>query len=107
ARDLHHLALNRYLQKQEPEGIAWSLERLAVVEARYGNAQQAARLLGAASVARRELDIPRARWDQADWDGAVATTRAALGEDAYAAACSEGCAMTLEQATDLAREQGD
>ncbi len=80
------------------EGIAWSLERLGVVEARYGDAQRAARLLGAASVAREGLGIPLSHGDQADWDQAVAAVHATLRETMFASFWAEGRTLSLEQA---------
>jgi tetratricopeptide (TPR) repeat protein len=52
AQALHREALAFYQQPEWAEGIVWSLERIAVAEAAHGEARQAARLLGAASVAR-------------------------------------------------------
>jgi len=78
ARTLHREALADY--GDNSEGIAWSLERFGVVEVFYGEPTSAARILGAAAAARRQVGRPRAPWDQADWDRAVASLRAALGE---------------------------
>jgi tetratricopeptide (TPR) repeat protein len=102
AAPLHREALAIYRDTNSAEGIAWSLERLAVVEAQRGDAGRAAQLLGAASAARDALGIPRARWDQADWDQAAATARAALGPEAFAAAWAEGEAVPLEQVVEAA-----
>ena len=61
--------------------IAWSLERLAVVEALYGQTRKAARLLGA-----------------------VAAVRAALGKAETARLITGGRALTLDEAIELADE---
>src|SRR5262249_42473774 len=98
ARVLHRTALERYRSLDNLEGVVWSLERLAVVEATDGDAQEAARLLGAASVGREGLGKPLDRWDQEDWDAALASARAALGEAAFASLWAEGRALTLDQA---------
>jgi hypothetical protein len=67
----------------------------------YGEARQAALLLGAASVMREGLGIPLARWDQADWDQAVANVRAAMGQ-AFDAAWEAGRLLTLNQTVEAA-----
>jgi hypothetical protein len=88
--------LDIYQRNQSMEGIAWSLERLAVVKAADGDAQKAARLLGAASVVREGLGKPLDRWDQEDWDRAGAAARATLGEEAFERLWAEGHTFTLE-----------
>jgi len=67
-----------------------------------GDAQVAARLLGAASAAREALGIPRARWDQADWDRATAAAYAALGESLLARTFETGRALPRQQAIEEA-----
>src|SRR5262249_35220463 len=64
ARALHREALAIYQQSENTEGIAWSLERLAVVEAADRNPELAARLLGAATRARERIGKPMDPWDQ-------------------------------------------
>ena len=78
AQALHREALAIYQSRRHGEGMTWSLERLGLAEARLGDAVRAARMLGAAGAAREGLGIPMARWDQADWDQAVAALRAGL-----------------------------
>src|SRR5438093_13270357 len=98
ARQLHREALRIYADNKNEEGITWTLERIAVLEAVYGEAQMAARLLGTAAAAREALGIPRARWDQADWDRATATARAALGESKFAHTFETGRVLPREKA---------
>jgi tetratricopeptide (TPR) repeat protein len=98
ARELHQETLAFYQSRQQTEGIVWSLERLAVVEAAHGDAQKAARLLGAASLAREGLGIPMGRWDQEDGDHAVVSVCATLGEAEFERLWAEGRTFTLEQA---------
>jgi tetratricopeptide (TPR) repeat protein len=102
ARQLHQQALRFYAESQDEEGITWTLERLAVLEAMYGDAPTAARLLGAASAAREALGIPRSRWDQVDWDRAAATARAALGESLFARTFETGRALSRQRAIEQA-----
>jgi hypothetical protein len=55
-------------------------------------------LLGAATTVRETLGAPLPASERAEYEQAVAPTRAALGEAAWAAAFAEGQALTLEQA---------
>ena len=64
--------------------------------------ERAARLFGAASQLRDMLGLRPVPPDQEYHDQHTATTRARLGESAFAAAWAEGRAMTLEQAIDYA-----
>jgi predicted ATPase/class 3 adenylate cyclase len=76
------------------------LDACAIVRATQGDAEGAARLLGAAAAARERIgmrqpmDIPAAE----DIEEAAALTRAALGAEAWAAAFAAGQDLTLEQA---------
>jgi TPP-dependent trihydroxycyclohexane-1,2-dione (THcHDO) dehydratase len=63
-----------------------------------GHGVRAARLLGAAMAQREALEAPQPANEQADVAQAVATARAALGEEAWAAAFAAGRALTLEEA---------
>jgi predicted ATPase/class 3 adenylate cyclase len=94
------LALCQELRNQR--GIAWCLGTLAGVAGAEGRAEQAARLLGA--VAGRLAVIGGALLPgfHQNLERRVATARAALGEDDFAAAWEAGRAMTLEQAVALA-----
>ncbi|MBF6592054.1 MAG: hypothetical protein IVW57_16215 [Ktedonobacterales bacterium] len=63
-----------------------------------GRGARAARLLGTAAVLREELGTPQPAGERADVDRAVAAARAALGEEAWAAAFAAGQALTRERA---------
>ncbi len=102
------------------QGIAESLEVLASltfdsnndVAAPLGTAtaaintesrvQRAARIWGAAQALREEIGAPQSPGEQAEQEGRIATARETLGEDAFAAAWTEGRAMTTEQAVEYA-----
>jgi len=71
-----------------------SFARLAIVESDVG---RAARLLGAAAAQRRQLGLPMTPLNEDWYEESIATIRAALGEQDYAAAWSIGAAMALEQ----------
>ena len=72
---------------------------LACVAQQY---ERAARLFGAANQLREALGLRPNPSDQECHDHYTATTRARLGEAAFAAALAGGQAMTLEQAIEYA-----
>jgi tetratricopeptide (TPR) repeat protein len=74
------------------------LEGLARVAAMQGRPERAARLLGASAALRDEMGAPLAPTSRADHDHATNAARAALGQDAFAAAWAVGHAMSLEEA---------
>ena len=74
------------------------LEGLAGIANAYGHHERASRLFGATEALRELIGHARSPVDQADYDRRVATTRAELGEEAFAAALFEGRRMALEQA---------
>ncbi|MGO8948870.1 MAG: ATP-binding protein [Ktedonobacterales bacterium] len=82
----------------DPRRCAEDLEELASTAGIAGQGQRAARLLGAALAVRETLGTPKSAPEQADVDKAVAAARAALGEEAWAAAFAEGHALALEEA---------
>jgi predicted ATPase/DNA-binding SARP family transcriptional activator len=102
AKQLYREALPLYVKALNEEGIVWALERLGIVEARQGDVRKAARLLGAASRLREGRDIPLASFNKQDWDSALATLRATLGETAFAEAFEAGRALSCEQAVEQA-----
>jgi hypothetical protein len=79
---------------ETPAAPASSLPRIAA----------AAMLFGAAEAIRDALGTPLPPVDRADHDRCLAAVRAALGEEAFAAASAEGRAMELEQAVAYALE---
>jgi hypothetical protein len=79
------------------------VEALGRVVAAQGHLERAARLYGAVTALRETLHTPlRPIW-RAEMDRAVTAARAALGEEAFAAAWAQGRAMTLEEAVREAR----
>jgi predicted ATPase/DNA-binding XRE family transcriptional regulator len=74
------------------------LNGLARVAAAQGQPEKAARLCGASAAVREELGTPLSPFVRADHDHAANAARAALGEDAFAAAWAVGQAMSLEEA---------
>ena len=75
------------------------IEAVGIVAAAVGQAERAARLLGAAEAQRDRLGLRyRVREDQVALEHAVAATRAALGEPAFATAWAAGRSLTPAQA---------
>ncbi len=74
-----------------------------------GQPESAARLLGAAEAVRQAIGARLPPVERADYEATVQATRAALGDEAFAAARAAGLALTLEQvvAEALADEAGD
>ncbi|HWQ11215.1 MAG TPA: tetratricopeptide repeat protein [Roseiflexaceae bacterium] len=96
------LALARELGYQQ--GFSWGLGEAAALASFQGQAEQAARLLGAAETLREASNIPIWPDDRARYEQIVAAVRAALGDEDFAAAWSAGAALTLEQAVAEALE---
>jgi predicted ATPase/DNA-binding XRE family transcriptional regulator len=113
------LTLSRAAQRAD---LVMILERLAYVVARQatrhlseGGLERAARLFGAAAALRGSLTDAGSRGsslgpatvsrdEYEEYERQVAATRAALGEEAFAAAWAEGQAMTQERAIAYALE---
>jgi len=74
------------------------LEGLAAAVAAQGSHAWAARLWGAAEALREAIGAPLPPVERAPYHRAVASTRAQLGEQAFAAAWAEGRTMSPEQA---------
>jgi AMMECR1 domain-containing protein len=66
---------------------------------------RAARLLGAAEALRGAIGLFRTPRDEEANARLIATVRAALGEERFAASWEEGRAMSLEQAIEYALEE--
>jgi predicted ATPase/DNA-binding CsgD family transcriptional regulator len=77
--------------------IAACLDGLAEVAVAQGQTEWAAHLLGAAALLREALGVSPPPYNLANYERTVATTRAQLGEERFAAAWAEGREMTLEQ----------
>jgi predicted ATPase/DNA-binding SARP family transcriptional activator len=71
---------------------------------RQENSALAVRLLGATAALREAIGEALHTVERAEYEGSLAAARTALGEEAFAAAWSEGQAMTLEQAIAYALE---
>src|SRR5205807_9482260 len=78
--------------------IARDVEGLAAVAVAQAQCERAARLFGAAEGLREAMGAPLPPADRAEHDRSVAAVRAALVEEAFAAAWAAGRAMPLEEA---------
>jgi predicted ATPase/DNA-binding SARP family transcriptional activator len=85
--------------------IVTDLEALAAIAVEQAEPTRAARLFGAAESFREAFRYPLPPPERAEHDRSVAAARAALGEEAFAAAWAEGRAMTLEAAIRYALEE--
>jgi hypothetical protein len=82
--------------------VAATLDGLAEVARAEKDLGRAARLLGAGDAIRRRSPRPTADHISVSLEPDPAEVRSAMGEDAFAAAWSDGQAMTLDQAIDCA-----
>ena len=79
-------------------GIAESLEGLAAIAVDLGEAERAARLLGAAERMRETIHVPVREADRPEHDRAIEAVRASLDEAALLTAWGQGRAMGVEEA---------
>jgi non-specific serine/threonine protein kinase len=77
--------------------VAYALERLAHMMAEGGQTQLGVQYFAAASALRAQMGTPVRPADRPAIEHALATARAALGTDAYAAVWAEAQALPLEQ----------
>jgi hypothetical protein len=82
----------------DPVVTVWALERFAELAVPKRAPKRAATIWGAAARLREKIGIPIPLNEEADSTRAVATTRVALGDDAFDKAWNEGRAMTLDYA---------
>ncbi len=85
------------------QGIATCLNGLAGVAAQSGDTKRAALLFGAAESLLERIGVSSPLPERVERDRNVATSRAALGEQAFSTAFEEGKLMGLERAIGLAR----
>jgi predicted ATPase/DNA-binding CsgD family transcriptional regulator len=90
-------ALTTFRELGEKWFSAVCLERLAEVAVAQGQPEWAAHVLGAAALLREALGVSPPPYYLAKYERTVATTRAQLGEERFAAAWAEGRETTLEQ----------
>jgi predicted ATPase/DNA-binding SARP family transcriptional activator len=96
--------LRLFQRREYSRGMTLCLAALAGVASAIGQAEQAARLLGAATAALEASNapLPLGPADQAAYDRYLAATKAQLEPGAFAAAWEAGRGMALAQAIDCA-----
>jgi predicted ATPase/DNA-binding SARP family transcriptional activator len=97
AERCHRQALLAAREHGAPLPIALCLEGLAGVAAAAGDAEQAARLLGAATEIRERISVPLLEPERAEVERAAAMARDALGGEAFARAHQQGRTLDLNQ----------
>jgi predicted ATPase len=107
ARALLEESLTLRQELGDKEGIASCLEGLAEGVRVQGDPGRAVRLFGAAQALRLAIGAPLPPVERAAYEQAVASVRAQLGEDAFAAAWQEGRATELSQIIEQALKTGD
>jgi len=95
---LHHEALAVRVEAGLRTFYVDSLEALAALAARRNSPAESVRLVAACEAARERVGYPRPAIDQADHDTVLATLRAALTDEEWATAWSEGSALDLDGA---------
>lgn len=102
---LHKKSLALRRESGNKLGVVESLESLAAIPNRSGDSVRAARLLGAAAALREAIGAPLPPCERISYEGHVADARTALDEGTFAAAWTQGRAMTLDQAVAHASQQ--
>ena len=105
ARKLQEESLTLRYELVNKRGIAFSLEMFATFASVQEQSVRATILWAAATTLREEVGAPLPFGDRPDHDRQVRQVHAKLGEETFAAAWSEGCAMTLKQSVEYALEK--
>jgi predicted ATPase/DNA-binding XRE family transcriptional regulator len=85
------------LLKTYKSAVAYPLSALAVLATLQNQMERATKLLAGAEMLYAPLRFEMSAKERAEYDHAMATTRAALGEEAFIAAYEEGKKMRLEE----------
>ena len=102
ARSLHEQSLRLKRALGDRRSIAYGLEGMASVCIGEGDVRRALVLWAAADAQRASIGSPLALVEQANRNVEVEQARALSGEEAFAAAWTDGGALSWEQAVDLA-----
>lgn len=99
---MHREILSLYRDLGNKSEAPWTLEALGLIAAALGESRRAARLWGAASAWREAVNAPLPPSIQSDYAESIARARTQLGERDYASAWSEGRALSMDEAIELA-----
>ena len=102
AMDLIRESLTRSLALGDRPGMIECLETVADEAGRAGDPRTGALLVGAAEAARAAAGAIRQPDETAWFEATTASLRSALGDDAFESALSDGAAVPLEAAVELA-----
>ena len=102
AVELYKESLTHYQKLGGSLGISECFEGLAEVAVAQEQPERATRLYGAAEGQLETISEPIPPTERYDYDRNVASIRAELGEDGFAAAWAEGRAMSMEEAAEFA-----
>lgn len=102
ARSLLEESLKTGRELGDKTAIAHSLEGMVGMALEQSHLMRAAKLMGAAAFLREAIRIPASHTQQSVIVQQVAAARAALGDDSFLTAWTEGRAMALEQAVEYA-----
>lgn len=98
ATGLHRESLELLRRVRDGLSAAACLEGLAAVAGARGRRERAAQLYGAADALRAAGETPLPPADRALHDRAMDDSRAALGQEGFAAAWARGCALSFDEA---------
>jgi len=90
-----------------PFGIAMSLEAVATLAVSQGDSARAARLLGSAEVLREEINAPMSPAERDELEDDVSLARQHLGRDLFETHRTQGRAMSVADAVELAMATAD
>jgi predicted ATPase len=97
AQSLYRESLTLLFEMGHNRGVPRALTGCASLALAEGQAKRAARLLGAAARLQEVIDAALPPPQRQQYEQTVAETKAALGDECFAARWSEGRAMTLEE----------
>ena len=106
ARQILAETTQNFQQDRSRIGVVVSLEWTASLYIAVNKAEHAARLIGWADRTREIIGDSRPFLEQADVDRDVATIVSRIGSVAYQEAYEKGCAMSLDEAVELAVGEG-
>jgi hypothetical protein len=98
ALPLYHETILAWQDLGHRAAVAHQLECIAFIVEAEGNAQRAARLLGAAEALREKTGSSMAQLEHAEYEAALDSIHARIDESSFAEAWAEGRAMTMEEA---------
>jgi len=102
AREIFVETVQEFQKNKATMGVVFTLEGMVGQFVAVGNLKNAARLIGWADAARKEINDARPLLEQRDVDKFMVACISEMGEVAFADAYDEGQVMTLDEAVALA-----